>query len=322
MINSLIKFIIISLIVFTPIAFGSVELWAFSLMELGILLILILWAIQNLIRPAPRRVQGSPESYVVQGALRTPHSAVAVVFLSLFLLLVLFQMVPLPSGLLKIVSPKTFELRNSLSALGSQLSTPHSQFQISFVPFLTQIEFFKWLTLSGFFFFLLYWRPSNRKVIHPLMPVLVLVGMGESLYGMFEFFSGHKYILHLNMEAEIGSVTGTFINRNYLAGYLLMVIPLSVGFLFSREALQEGRYGGWRHQLASLDGKTLLIGFSVIVMILGLLFTASRMGIATPSLLQPDHFSFQKSQEKRRFSKSSILILGLAFWAAWMGSNL
>ena len=342
MINSLIKFIIISLIVFTPIAFGSVELWAFSLMELGILLILILWAIQNLIRPAPRRVQGSPESYVVQGgspesyvvqgALRTPrlpeylyggqaNFTFPILFLSLFLLLVLSQMVPLPSGLLKIVSPKTFELRNSLSALGSQLSTPHPKFQISFVPFLTQIEFFKWLTLSGFFFFLLYWRRSNQEVIPLLIPVLILVGIGESLYGMFEFFSGHKYILHLNMGAEIGSVTGTFINRNYLAGYLLMVIPLSVGFLFSREALQEGRYGGWRHQLASLDGKTLLIGFSVIVMILGLLFTASRMGIASLLLsFSLIIFLFRSPQEKRRFSKSSILILGLAIlWAAWIG---
>ena len=102
------------------------------------------------------------------------------------------------------------------------------------------------------------------------------MGVFESLYGMFEFFSGHHQILYLK---GISAVTGTFINRNYFAGYLLMVIPLSMGFLFSREAIRKSRSTSWRHRLSSLDGKTLLIGFGVMVMIFGLLFSASRMGI-------------------------------------------
>jgi putative inorganic carbon (HCO3(-)) transporter len=301
--------LLILLFVFTPIAFGSIELWAFSLMELGILLIIILWSIQSFLLRTPH------------SEIRIPHSKISMVLLSLFLLLVLFQMLPLPSGLLKILSPKTFELRNSLSVFDSQLLTFNSKFQISLVPFVTQIEFFKWLTLSGFFLFLLYWRQSNKEVIHHLIPVLMLVGIGESLYGTFEFFSGHKYILHLNMEAMISSVTGTFINRNTFAGYLLMVIPLSVGFLFSREVIQEGRLRGWRHQLVTLDGKTLLIGFSVIVMILGLLFSASRMGIASLLLsFTLIIFLFRSPQKEKRFSRSLILILGLAIlWSAWIG---
>ena len=348
--NHFIKLILILLLIFTPIAFGSIELWAFSLMELGILLIIILWAIQSLLRPALRRVQGSPEPrwiqglspeprwiqglspeprwiqglspepYMVQGELQSPHSAFVVILLSLFLLLILFQLIPLPSGFLKILSPKTLELRNSLSIFDSQLLTLNSKFQISFFPFATQIEFFKWLILSGLFFFLIYWRHSNRDIIH-LILVIMLVGVAESLYGMFEFFSGHKYILHLNMEARIASVTGTFINRNYFAGYLLMVIPLSVGFLFSREATQIGRFRGWRERLVSLDGKTLLIGFCVIVMILGLLFSASRMGISS-LLLSFTLLSllFISPTKEQKFSRTSILILGLALlWAAWIG---
>ena len=58
-----------------------------------------------------------------------------------------------------------------------------------------------------------------------------------------------------------------------------MVIPLSMGFFFSREALHASRFKGWRQRLSSLDGKTLLIGFGIIVMIIGLIFSASRMGI-------------------------------------------
>ncbi|MDP2967665.1 MAG: hypothetical protein Q8P64_00445, partial [Deltaproteobacteria bacterium] len=122
MFEHIIKFILILLLIFTPIAFGSMDLWAFSLMEVGILLMIILWVIQLLLRPALRRVQDSPEPHMVQGELRTPNSKLCLIFLSLFLLLILFQMLPLPSGILKTISPKTYELRHSLSLEPSALS--------------------------------------------------------------------------------------------------------------------------------------------------------------------------------------------------------
>ncbi len=321
MINHSIKFILIVLIIFTPLAFGSFELWAFSLMQLGILLIIFLWTIQFLLPQtsvsSKQRFETDPyQTPRLSG--RQAQSAIVMVLLCVFLLLLLFQMVPLPSGWVKTLSPGTYDLHSALSFEPSA-----SSFPISFVPFFTKIEFFKWVSLVGFFMILLLWRPlgeSDRARNH-LILVIVLVGTGEALYGIFEFFSGHRHILHLDMSDSLSSVTGTYINRNQLAGYFSMVIPLSLGFLFSREAWQRGRHSGWRHQLTSLDGRTLLIGFSVVVMILGLLFSASRMGIAS-LLLSFSLFSFLfRGHEKRqKFSKTSILILGLALlWAAWIG---
>jgi len=307
------------LVIFTPIAFGSIELWAFSVMELGILLVIILWAVQSLLRPALRRVQGqSPEPYMVQGAFRIHQSAIAMVLLSLFLLLILFQMISLPSGILKIISPKTFALRSALS-----LEPSASSFPLSFFPFLTQIEFFKWLTLIGLFIFLLRWKSLKQsdRTTKRLMVVVMIVGVLESLYGIFEFFSGHRHILYVEAESLVSAVTGTFINRNYLAGYLLMVIPVSIGFLFSREAVQDSGYGSWRERLSSFDGKTLLIGFGVIVMILGLLLSASRMGILSLLLsFSLISFLFRNPEKGKRFSKTAVLIFGLALlWAALIG---
>jgi O-antigen ligase len=146
-----------------------------------------------------------------------------------------------------------------------------------------------------------------------------LVGIAESLYGMFEFFSGHGHILHLDL--SISYVYGTFINRNNFAGYLEMVIPLSMGYLFSRETLQRSPFMGWRNRLSSLDGKALLIAFGIMVMILGLLFSSSRMGILS-LLLSFSLLSllFRDRQKKKRYSKTSVLILVLALlWAAWIG---
>jgi len=305
MLNQLIKYTLILLFIFTPIAFGSMEIWAFSLMELGILFIVSLWAIQNLMRNAECGMR---------------NFRYEIIFISIFLALILFQMIPLPAGVAKVLSPKAYELRQFLANAIPQSAIRNPQFPVSFVPFLTKIEFYKWLTLAAFFLFSLHWKyfGDEFRITHQLIIVIFLTGVFESLYGMFEFLSGHEHILYLK---GISSVTGTFINRNYFAGYLLMVIPLSMGLLFSRAALHAGRFKGWRHRLSSVDGKTLLIAFGVIVMILGLIFSASRMGIVS-LLLSFTLISilFKTPQRGKGFSKTSFLILGLAvLWALWIG---
>ncbi len=305
MLSKTIKLILILLLIFTPIAFGSMEIWAFSLMELGILLLIVLWSIQNLARSSELGVRSLKFE---------------ILFICLFLSLVIFQMIPVPVELAKALSPKTHELRHTLANAIPQSAIRNPQFPISFVPFLTKIEFYKWLTLSAFFLFFLHWKVSRKEdsTTFHLILVVFLTGVFESLYGMFEFFSGHHHILYLK---GISSVTGTFINRNYFAGYLLLVIPLSMGFFFYHEACQTRRSQGWQQRLSTLDGKTLLIGFGIIVMILGLLFSASRMGIAS-LLLSFSLISalFSPPQRGKRFSRTSLLILGLALvWGTWIG---
>src|SRR4030042_6076216 len=215
------------------------EIWAFSLMELGILLIIILWAIQTgIVRflPSKKSLDSAIDDPGPSGPGRRQgrqaQSPIPFVLLALFLLLILFQTLSLPSGVLKILSPKTFALRSAMS-----LGPSASSFPISFFPLMTQIEFFKWLTLAGLFLFLLGWRPleeSDQTGKHLLVAVIT-AGVLESLYGMFEFFSGHRHILNVAAGTLVSSAMGTFVNRNYFAGYLLMVIPLGMGFLFSHD---------------------------------------------------------------------------------------
>jgi O-antigen ligase len=362
--NSLIKLILIGLFIFTPLAFGSMEISAFSLMELGILLIIVLYIIQetfNLRSPIFHRPKSNTQlrnnpitqlptkrnnatnainptnaanainaknAINAMNASNANYSLLPILLLSLFLAFILFQMIPLPAGMVKIISPKTYELRTDLilndlmpNNLITQLS--NRQFPISFFPFATKIEFFKWFALIGLFFFLLHWKllADGQRATKHFIIVVILVGVIESLYGMFEYFSGHRHILYLEGSAWMSSVTGTFINRNYFAGYLLMVIPLSVGFLFSREVSQRIRFRSWRHRLASLDGKTVLLGFGVVLMILGLLLSASRMGIISLLLsFSLIVFLFRSHERRDRFSKTVVLIFGLAFlWAGWIG---
>ena len=311
MIDRLIQILLILLLIFTPVAFGSIELWAFSVMELGIVFMIIFWAIQSV---------GSRTSLFQKSEIRNLQLAIPLLFLSLFLCLGLLQMVPFPSGIIKMISPGNDELHHALSIADFQILNPHPKFSISLVPFATLIEFFKWFTLISFFIFLLLWKPSDGNILK-FIPIVTFVGVAESLYGMFEFFSGHRHILYLEGERLVSSVTGTFINRNYFAGYLLMVIPLSIGYLFSREGFQKSRYRGWRHRLSSSDGKTMLIEYCIVLMILGLFFSASRMGIVSLLLsFTVVALLFRNPERGQRLSKTPIFILGLAvLWAALIG---
>jgi O-antigen ligase len=286
-------------------------------MELGILLTIIVWAIQNLVYPQSI-IQSRNNS-----ALPIPDSAL--VLFSLFLGLILFQMVPFPSRIIQVISPKTYELRNVLAVSIPQSAIDNPQFPISFVPFATKIELLKWITLIGLFLFLLSWKSLRReyRTLNHLVLVIMLVGIAESLYGIFESFSGHGHILHIK-KSEVPFfasffVTGTFINRNHFAGYLLMVIPLSVGYLFSLEMFQKDSFSGWRHRLSNLDGKVILIAFGIIVMTLGLFFSASRAGIVSLLLsFSLISFFFRDSKRKSGVSKTSVFIIVLAL--LWGGS--
>jgi O-antigen ligase len=149
----------------------------------------------------------------------------------------------------------------------------------------------------------------------------MFVGILESLYGMIEFFSGHKHILNVEASSLISSVSGTFVYRNYLGGYVLMVIPSAVGYIFHRESYNENISLGWHRRLSSVDGKTYFLVFGVILMILALLFSASRMGILSLLLSFTVVALFFRNPERgQRFSKTPIFILGLALlWGALIG---
>ncbi len=321
MIDNTIEILVILLLIFTPIAFGSQVLWAFSLMELGILLIIVLGAVKV--------ISCQLSADISKSQIRNPKSEIKLIILllSLFLGLVLFQTVPLPEGIVRLISPKIYELRNQLSVIVYPQTSnlkPQSQFiTLSFFPLGTKIEFFKWLALASLFIFLLHWKLADNRarIIHHLVVAIFLVGVFQCLYGIFEFFSGHRHIFNLDWSHRISTVTGTFFNRNYFAGYLLMVIPLSISYFLSRTAHRPWRFGDWRHRLSSLDGKTLLLGFGLILMILGLLLSASRMGILSLlvsfSLIS---FLFRDPRRGQRTSRVPALIFGLALlWAAWIG---
>ena len=83
---------IIVLLIFAPLAFGSVHVWAYSVVEFGVFSLLLLWFADQLI------FSGSKPLVWV----KTPVNLI----LLLFLALIGLQLIPLPAPVGAVVSPK------------------------------------------------------------------------------------------------------------------------------------------------------------------------------------------------------------------------
>ena len=83
---------------------------------------------------------------------------------------------------------------------------------------------------------------------------------------------------------EGGDSFGPFVNHNHFAGWMLMALPLAVGYFCARVARGMRQVKpGWRNRLvwfSSADAsETILVGFAVLLMALALTMTMSRSGI-------------------------------------------
>ncbi len=112
------------LIFFTPLAFGSVHPWAFSLMEGMIFLLVAVWMSKLLLGARGQQgASGGPEDTEIHrhghrpqlsppprhGVALTPGLWLLLPLL-LFFSFILFQLLPLPPALLRLLSPATYEL--------------------------------------------------------------------------------------------------------------------------------------------------------------------------------------------------------------------
>ena len=89
--RNIISSLFIGLLLFTPLAFGTVEPWSIALMEAATLCALFL-----LLLDKARQKEAS--LYEIPG----------IIPLLCFLVYILFQLVPLPSGIVAIISPETY----------------------------------------------------------------------------------------------------------------------------------------------------------------------------------------------------------------------
>lgn len=116
-----------------------------------------------------------------------------------------------------------------------------------------------------------------------LAQIIVICGVMQAVYGVLTLTGGSSVdILGIReMTQHTGDATGTYLNRNHLAGFLEMSLAVGVGLLIAGFSSADSATS-WRARLRRL--LTILLGgkarirLFLVAMVIGLVMTHSRMG--------------------------------------------
>lgn len=260
-------------IYFTAIFFGGAHIWSQSVLILSTLVItvsvLVIWLVRKIRHPS------------IQSAIIIDPLSVMGIF---FILVIAFQLVPISSEILQFVSFNTWDMWRPVVSESESVSA----FPISLYPFITQVSI-RFVCVALIVCWFILYGIKTRKQIRLIVNGLLVLGVFEALYGMVQLLPGYHVSLWWEKTYFTGVATGTFIDRNHLAGFLSMVICLGVGYFWammqegkrSKNELNGSRYSRASRKLPSGGSRGVLYLLSIAVMLAGLLSTASRGGTLT-----------------------------------------
>ncbi len=125
-----------------------------------------------------------------------------------------------------------------------------------------------------------------RRWLKVLIGLAVGVAVGQALLGLMQYGAGRTSLLCLGNPYCGDTATGTYANRNHLAGLLEMMLPVSLGLLAAtvgQAPLLKQNLVSWRKHLLALSSSraqlATLYGAASLAILLGLVFTRSRSGV-------------------------------------------
>ncbi len=134
--------------------------------------------------------------------------------------------------------------------------------------------------LAGFNLCLLLCTSTRR--IKLLCYTLVGSGLCQAVYGSLMTLTGVEYLFFVPKDTYTGVATGTFVNRNHLAGYLVLTLSLGIGMMIAKLNFTSEK--NWRARakrlLTTLLSSKASLRLILIIMVAGLVMTHSRMGNA------------------------------------------
>ena len=248
-------YLLLALIVWVPIPLGSNRPWAWSLMEVIVMIIAYLWFMSMILHPRPL-------------PLAVTKAKVPLILFVSWLGYLFLQTVPLPANIISFINPAGYNLYNY--TLGEQQFIP-----ITLDQGLSNIELLKSIAYVTIFFLTLC-LINTRDRIKTIVWTLFLTGFAQALYAILSI----KGIVFWNPSPS--SISGTYVNRNHLAGLLEMTIPLGIGLFFYK--MNRSRPSViWQQKLRNLSefimGRQSVILIMAVIMFGALLLTASRGGV-------------------------------------------
>ncbi|MEX1349041.1 MAG: O-antigen ligase family protein [Desulfobacterales bacterium] len=241
-----------------PILFAAVQPWVWSVYGICMIVsfLVFLWQDRN-------------QLSIVPGV--SINLAVA-----LFFAVTLFLCLPLPTNVLSYLSPVRYQ---TLMTAQDLLNRPSSWQTLSYIPQLA-LSWWVFLICLCLLFGTVRRLCADAKTLKRVVLVMMCVAMLEAAYGLIQALVPTMGVLWVDyVQAYMGSARGTFINRNHFAGFIEMMWPLALGFTMAQGGWGQG-YTLKRILASERLNRQALLALGVVVLLLALLFSRSRAGIA------------------------------------------
>lgn len=207
-----VHWLLLGLLGFMPLAFGAVQAWSRMIVAIATLAIAVCLALHAL----PQR-----------GALVFSRACIP---LCLFLILVVVQLIPLPVGWVKIVSPNTWSKKVELIVEPSSPAHAAAATTLSFYPRGTKDDLLVVLGAMVVFIAVINVYRTPKQVEH-LLAAVTVVGVAVGLLAIARTLFGSRWM----MPSTEGSVTGgPFVNRNNFAQFMNLSTGAAIALLLVR----------------------------------------------------------------------------------------
>ncbi|MDO9263678.1 MAG: O-antigen ligase family protein [Desulfosalsimonadaceae bacterium] len=209
-------------LLFSPMAFGTVETWSYLIMELIICASALFFYFSS----------GQKAVYQVPGML-------SLLLVNTF---ILFQIIPLPGNFIKFLSPAAYDIYHHSSGLIG----PIGWIPLSIHPRATLMEFFRFSAYTLFYVIAIQLL-SDRLLLKKTIAAVAWFASLLSILVIFEFITGipghttpNEKILWIRELSHGGTPAGPYVNRNHYAGLMEMIFPLALSlFLAYRPAIAK-----------------------------------------------------------------------------------
>tara|TARA_R110001599_G_scaffold353885_1_gene602429 strand:- start:373 stop:1728 length:1356 start_codon:yes stop_codon:yes gene_type:complete len=294
----------LAILVWAPLPFASNRIWAGALLAGLVSLVLVGWLLLYLTGKA--RISAEVWRYG-----RLPLALLLLVQLWVFI-----QIQYLPRPLVEWLSPQAFAWHVKGGWLSLSLDREYTKYYL--------------LRGCGFTagFFLTLALVNSHARLRTLLQVLVFSGTCQAVYGAFMVLSGLELGFFVEKYVGQGVATGTFVNRNHYAGYLVMCLSAGIGLLLAH--LSTNKASSWKERLRALLelmlSPKIRLRLYLAVMVVALVLTRARMGnIAFFSAL--GFAGVVAMTSGQRFSwrvvvfLASLLVVDMLILGRWFGFN-
>jgi len=252
------------ILIFSPLAFGTVEPWSYMVMEAGIFIALGLYLAGH----------GKDNLHAVPGAIP----------LVLLLAYILFQLVPLPAGLVKILSPSSYTLyEETAGAFGQPTWIPLTvNVKATLATFLRLASYVACYILTVLLL-------TRKDLLRTTVTVVIVFAALVAICAILQRFISPRTTMFWFREIPLNATpTGPYVYHNAYAGLMEMIVPIVLALFFHYRPRTDTKHS-LRSSLVHIFDQHrtnihILLGFTAVLLATAILVSLSRGGIISLSL--------------------------------------